>query len=289
MLGTGTPLPSATQYGAATLIEAGGHALLFDCGRGCGIRLAQARRQLFTRIDGVFLTHLHSDHVVGLADLWLNGWVQGRTPPLGIWGPVGTQDMMAGMRSAFAFDIHMRGELEQVPASMTGLRTDVVEVQGDGVIFQRDGVAVTAFLVDHAAIEPAFGFRIDFAGKSVLLSGDTRPTANLIKYGAGVDIFVLDVISPGMIENVRARRTARVAGIIVGHHTKADEAAKIFAQTKPRLAVYSHTINRPEFTTTLLAQTRKAYNGAVVVAEDLMEIEIGDEIVVTRARQPKQN
>lgn len=282
MLGTGTPLPVATQYGASTLVEAGGQALLFDCGRGCGIRLAQARREIFNKLDAVFLTHLHSDHVVGLPDLWLNGWTQGRRAPLSIWGPVGTKDMMTGIRSAFAFDTHMRGEVERVPASMTGLQTDIVEISGDGVIFRQGGVTVTAFLVDHAAIDPAFGFRIDYDGKSVLLSGDTRPTENLVKYGSSVDLFILDVMSPMMIKNVRAQRTSREAEIIIGHHMTASQAAEIFARTGPRLAVYTHTINKSAVAANLIAATREGYAGPLLVGEDLMEISIGAKILVRR-------
>ena len=282
MLGTGTPLPVPTQYGASILVEAGGQALLFDCGRGCGIRLAQARRALFNRIDALFLTHLHSDHVVGLPDLWLNGWTQGRAIPLSIWGPVGTEDMMAGLQQAFAFDTHMRGEVERVPASMAGLQTTVVEISGGGVVFRRGGVTVTAFRVDHAAIEPAFGFRVDYAGRSLLLSGDTRPTANLLEYGSGVDLFVLDVMSPMMIKNIRAQKTPREAEIIIGHHTTAGEAAEIFSQTSPRLAVYTHTINRSAVAANLIAATREGYAGPLLVGEDLMEISIGSEIAVRR-------
>ena len=282
MLGTGTPLPIAIQYGASTLVEAGGQALLFDCGRGCGIRLAQARRKIFNKLDAVFFTHLHSDHVVGLPDLWLNGWTQGRSAPLSIWGPAGTKDMMAGLQSAFAFDTHMRGEVERVPASMSGLQTDVVEISGDGIIFRQGGVTITAFLVDHAAIDPAFGFRIDYDGRSVLLSGDTRPTENLVKYGSGVDLFILDVMSPMMIKNVRARRTSREAEIIIGHHTTASQAAEIFAQTSPRLAVYTHTINRSAVAANLVAATREGYAGPLLVGEDLMEISIGAKISVQR-------
>lgn len=280
MLGTGTPLPVPGQYGPSTLIEAGGRAFLFDCGRGCGIRLAQARRPLFNSIDGVFLSHLHSDHIVGLPDLWLNGWTQGRSKPLAIWGPAGTRHLIAGLRSAFAFDIHMRGEVEQVPSSMAGLGTEIVEIAGDGVIFESDGVTITAFEVDHAAIKPAFGFRIDFGGRSVVLSGDTRPAPNLLRYGTGVDVFVLDVISPMMIETIRARRTPREAAIIIGHHTTAGQAAELFGQIKPRLAVYSHTLNRPDIADDLISVTRADYKGPLLVAQDLMEISVGDKITV---------
>lgn len=289
MLGTGTPVPSPSQYGASTLIEAGGLALLFDCGRGCSIRLAQTRRQLISQVDEVFLTHLHSDHVVGLPDLWLNGWTQGRSRPLKISGPVGTADLMAGLASAFAFDTRLRGDVERVPASTTGLETDIAEFSGDGIVFQENGVTVTAFLVDHAAIKPAYGFRIDYAGASVLISGDTKETPNLLKYGALVDVFILDVMSPKMIEIIGKRRTPREAKIIIGHHLSAPQAAIILAATKPRLAIYTHTINGPDFTPGLLAKTGEGYDGTVVVAVDLMEIDIGDEVVVRRPQNSAGN
>lgn len=282
ILGTGTPVPSATQYGASILVEAGGQALLFDCGRGCGIRLAEARRKIFNSLDAVFLTHLHSDHVVGLPDLWLGGWTQGRGSPLDIYGPIGTKDLMAGLRAAFAFDIRMRGAVERVPATMVGLETSIVEFTDDGVIFQRGSVTVTAFRVNHGAIEPAFGFRIDHGGKSVLLSGDTGPAANLAKYGADVDVLVLDVISPMMISKIRSMRTSREAEIIIGHHLNASQAAEILAEAEPRLALYTHTVNSPKAAGSLVLASREKYAGALLVAEDLMVISIGSGIAVQR-------
>ena len=107
LLGTGTPFPNAQRFGSAILVEAGGKKLLFDCGRGVVIRLAQTGVNP-KDIDGLFLTHLHSDHVVGIPDLWLSGWFLGRSKPLRIWGPQGTSSMTEHLVQAFAFDIHIR-------------------------------------------------------------------------------------------------------------------------------------------------------------------------------------
>ena len=107
LLGTGTPFPNAERFGSAILVEVAGKRLLFDCGRGVVIRLAQVRVNP-KELDGLFLTHLHSDHVVGIPDLWLSGWFLGRDRSLPIWGPPGTRSMAEHLAQAFGFDIRIR-------------------------------------------------------------------------------------------------------------------------------------------------------------------------------------
>src|SRR5216110_3886703 len=126
LLGTGTPFPNAERFGSAILVEAAGKKLLFDCGRGAVIRLAQAGVSP-KEIDGLFLTHLHSDHVVGIPDLWLSGWFLGRDKPLPLWGPPGTRTMAKHLVQAFAFDIRTReAASDHLPAK--GVEIDAKEV-----------------------------------------------------------------------------------------------------------------------------------------------------------------
>ena len=274
LLGTGVGPPvSLQQYGPSTLIEAGGKRLLFDCGRGATLRLAEAGVPIRT-INRVFLTHLHSDHIVQLPDLFLTGWVgqPGRQVPLEVWGPEGTVAMMTALEQAFAFDIHVRRDVdEKLSAAAISVRShDITE----GVVFDEDGVKVTAFLVDHGPVAPAFGFRVDYRGHSVALSGDTRPSENLAKFAAGVDVLIHEAVDPVA---ARARATDPViVERVIAHHTTGVQAGEIFTRVKPRLAVYSHA----PATEALLAQTRTTYAGPLEGAEDLLTIEIGDEIVV---------
>lgn len=283
ILGSGTPAPSATQFGTAILVQAGSQNLMFDCGRGCTTRLAQVDPSLIAKVDRLFISHLHSDHIVGVDDLWLNGWTQGRKNPLKIFGPVGTADFMKHLRSAFGYDIDIRFS-HGVPSTMTGLNDDITELTEDGVVFRQDGVEVTAFLVDHASVKPAWGYRIDYLGRSVMISGDTGPTENLYTYGAGTDLLLQEVMSPALIDYIESIFDERQVARIVSYHTTAVQAADIFKETSPRLAVYYHTRNDGDFASSLIDETRTIYDGPLEVGHDLFQIEIGDEIVINDLR-----
>src|SRR5215467_9660142 len=166
-------------------------AARYQYARSGGPRKASVR--LWTRHDGrnvrvgdrpadvtkVFLTHLHSDHVISLPELYLFPWAsQGRNKPLQICGPEGTSAMMKHLQEAFEFDIHIRRDVdEKFPAE--GIKSIVTDVQ-EGVVHEANGAKVTAFLVDHGPVKPAYGFRVDFRGHSVVISGDTKPTENLV-------------------------------------------------------------------------------------------------------------
>ena len=142
-------------------------------------------------VQGVFLTHLHSDHVVGFPDLWLTGWlVAQRQTPLAVWGPRGTEKMMAHLAQAYEYDVAIRQADEH--ASAEGARIVAADI-AEGFAYERNGVRITPFDVDHAPVEPAFGYRIDFRGRSVVLSGDTRFSENLIRRAEGVDLLIHEV------------------------------------------------------------------------------------------------
>ena len=148
----------------------------------------------------------------------------------------------------------------------------------EGVVYERGGVKVTAFLVDHAEIKPAFGYRIDYAGHSVTLSGDTRPSENLIKYAQGTDVLVHEVLDVDAYGGLTKSDTSEQTRKIIGHHTTAQQAGIIFTRVKPKIAVYSHIV--PPDAPNLLAETRETYSGPLVIGEDLMSIEIDDKITI---------
>ena len=193
LLGTGCPPPVMHRFGPSTLVEAGEQKLLFDAGRGALQRLTQLKVR-WQEVQGVFLTHLHSDHVVGFPDLWLTGWLVGRRDsPLPVWGPRGTKKMMSHLEQAYEYDIRIRlYDDRAAPDGVVILAEDISE----GVVYDKGGVKITAFEVDHTPVKPAFGYRIDYAGRSVVLSGDTRVSENLIRYAQGVDILVHEVAAP---------------------------------------------------------------------------------------------
>jgi ribonuclease Z len=278
LLGTGSPNLSVDRFGPSTLVVAGNQRLLFDVGRGATIRLAQADVPL-RDISAVFLTHLHSDHVNGLSDLWLTGWLPApygqRMTAFRVYGPTGTRDMMSHLEQAHQADIRIRMADEQL--SPTGIAIDATDVT-EGIAYERNGVRVTVFDVDHGAlIKPALGYRVDFRGRSVVLSGDTRFSTNLVKHARGADVVIHEVMAAA--DDLLATEAGRR---IMAHHTSPEEAGRVFAETKPRLAVYSHVIARGVSVDDLIRRTRTAYAGALEVGSDLMTIEVNDVPRVTR-------
>ena len=276
LLGTGSPQPRMDRFGPSILVEAGEKKLIFVCGRGVTQRIEQIRIP-FTEIDALFLTHLHSDHIVGIPDLWLTGWARGRKIPLQVWGPAGTKEMMFHLKEAFQFDIQIRQLDDRLPARGVDVLAKDIE---QGVVYENAGIKVTAFAVDHGQVKPALGYRIDFAGHSVVLSGDTRYSENLLHFSQGTDVLIHEVIDPEAFRAENPSVSEERFRVIAGHHTTAEQAGTIFSRVKPKLAVYSHIV--PGDTTSLLPLTRKTYSGPLEVGEDLMTFEIGDGVLVHR-------
>ncbi len=278
LLGTGSPIPAMSRFGPSTLVEAGGQKFLFDAGRGALQRLTQARVH-WQDIDVVFLTHLHSDHVVGFPDLWLTGWLvaPGRHRELRVLGPSGTKEMMDHLRQAYAFDIEFRESDDRASPDGVVIRAEEIK---QGIVYENHGVRVTAFEVDHFPVKPAFGYRVDYLGRSVVLSGDTRFSENLIRFAKGTDVLIHEVASPESFRRagISAERTASV----ISHHITPEKAADVFARVKPRLAVFSHIVQPDATDEELIGPTRKVYSGAVEVGEDLMVIDIGTTIEIHR-------
>jgi ribonuclease Z len=259
LLGTGTPFPDAERFGSAILVEAADKKLLFDCGRGVVIRLTQAGVSP-KDIDGLFLTHLHSDHVVGIPDLWLTGWFLGRSKPLPIWGPQGSSSMAKHLVQAFAFDIHIR-ESAPDPLPGKGVEIDAKEIE-QGEIYNDGSARVSAFQVDHGTVKPAFGYRVDSAGRSVVISGDTKFCQNLVNFAKGADCLIHTAWSADS-NNTTPSSKRSIAS--------AEDAGRVFAIVKPKLGVVYHYKDEEG----LSDAVRKEYDGPFAIAGDLMVINVG--------------
>jgi ribonuclease Z len=274
LLGTGTPPPIMERFGPSILVQAGSETLLFDAGRGCLQRLRQINVS-YAKITALFLTHLHSDHIVGLSDLWLTGWlVSERTIPLNVFGPTGTDEMITYLQKAFSYDIDMRIE-DDKRLKKEGSKLLAKEIE-QGVVYEKNGVKVIAFKVDHGIVKPAFGYRIEYNGHSIVLSGDTRYSENLIEYARGTDLLIHEVvIAPDTLSKSDPNYH------IVALHTTPEQAAKVFNEVKPKLAAYSHIAKLYGNTEQeILKRTKADYSGPLVMGEDLMSFSISDTITV---------
>jgi ribonuclease Z len=283
LLGTGVPIPRPDRFGPATLIEAGDQVILIDAGRGATIRMFQLGVPI-GRIDALFLTHFHSDHTVGIPDLWLTGWLSSyfaaRRKPFHVIGPTGTAELMYHLEKAYSRDVEIRTEDEKLEREYAAITT--TEFASDGLVYGSGDLRVIAFTVDHgAAIKPAYGYRIEYEGRSVVLSGDTRYNENVVKFGTGADLLIHEVAmaSPQLLQEAAVQR-------ILNHHTSPREAGQVFARAKPKLGAYTHLVllagkdvAAPSIED-LLADTRETYAGPLVVGEDLMSFEIGAEVIV---------
>jgi ribonuclease Z len=259
--------------GPSTLIEAGDEKLVFDVGRDVIIRLDQVGIP-YAALSGILLTHLHSDHVSGLPDLWLTGRFGPAGKPvreaaLDVWGPIGTDSMVSHLAEAYAFDLGARPRLTPPQGVLTSHEI------GEGIVFSRNGVTVSAFLVAHGNAAPAFGYRIDFGGRRIVLSGDTTFNERLIENSAGADVLIYDVAAAA--ESVVRPDIARALSV----HISPEEAGTVFTRVRPKLAVYSHIVTFGVSEDELLTRTRKTYAGAVVVGADLMSVDVGEAVSVT--------
>lgn len=274
LLGTASgPRVHAGIAGISTLVEAGGERFLIDAGRGFMQRLVQAGFPM-NAVTKLFVTHLHSDHVVDVPDLMLTPWSAQpeRKVPLEVWGPHGTRDMMRHLQEAFAFDIRMRGDVDET-FSPDGIRVVAHDIR-EGKVYERNGVTVTAFLVTHGLVKPSYGYRIDYGGRSVALSGDTSPSDNLVAFCKGVDVLIHEAIDLNVLRQLVPNQQRVDA--IVARHTTPEQAADVFSRVSPRLAVFSHSPGTPA----IVEQTKRSYSGRVEMGTDLMVIDIGDEVRV---------
>jgi len=285
LLGTGTPFPVPDRFGAATLVEAGPEKLLFDVGRGATIRMNQIRMPIGA-LNAVFLTHFHSDHTAGIPDLWLTGWIQryygNRQKPFRIIGPTGTVALMQNLEKAYADDVRIRIADEKNPPE--GAAIDPSEYAKDGVVYENNGVKVTAFEVFHGElIKPAYGYRVDYDGRSVIISGDTRYSENLEKHAQGATLVIHEVA----MANQEYYDKTPVVQFIMAHHIPPEEAGAMFARLKPKLAAYTHLVflGSPNYPAPTVAdverKTRETYSGPLALGTDLMSFDVHrDEVIV---------
>jgi len=268
MLGTGTPNADPDRSGPSVAIVVRGRAYLVDCGPGVVRRAAAAQRNGIAalapeKLGIVFITHLHSDHTLGLPDLILTPWVLERREPLEVYGPAGTRTMTDHLLAAWAEDIRVRIEgLE--PEKSDGWQVHTHEIVA-GPVYQDSNVKVTAIAVPHANWRRSFGYRFETPDKAIVISGDTRPSEALVKACDGCDILVHEVYSADRFST----RPPEWQRYHADAHTSTTELAALATRARPRLLVLYHQLMWGTDDEALVREVRRGYDGAVVSGRDL--------------------
>jgi ribonuclease Z len=276
LCGTGSPLADATRAGACTAVIAGGVFVLVDVGPGSWEQVDLANLPI-GELAAVLLTHFHSDHIGDLGEAITQSWIAGRKRPLDVYGPPGVARIVAGLREVYALDVEYRvrhhGE-DWLPREAAFAVAHEIALPPEGstdavVVFEqpappggvsnerpaseaRAGLRVTAFRVDHSPVSPAIGYRFDWRGRSVVVSGDTRKSASVVANARGADLLVHEALQPALTERAVAvarrlglERIAKLAGDIPSYHTTPREAAEVAREAGVKQLVLSHLVPGP--------------------------------------------
>ena len=262
MLGTGTPNPDPERSGPAVAVVAGGQPYLVDCGPGV-VRRAGAAGLEMPALTRLFITHLHSDHTAGYADLILTPWVLERVDPLEVYGPPGTRAMTEHLLAAYGEDIENRLHGSQ-PQNATGIEVIVHEIE-PGVVYRDDNVVVTAFAVSHGDWDHAFGYRFDTPDRSIVISGDTTPSEAIVTACNGCDVLVHEVYAKAGWD----RRSPDWQAYHAASHTSGIELGELAARARPKLLVLYHQLMWGATEEELLAEIRQGFDGEIAFADDL--------------------
>jgi ribonuclease BN (tRNA processing enzyme) len=274
LLGTaGGPTPKARSAAPAQAIVVGDRIYLVDCGDGVARQLALAKLPV-RNLRAVFLTHQHSDHNAGYGPLFLLGWTAGLSTPVDTYGPPPLTDMTAKLLEAHRYDIELRMADEGRPPLAPLVRPH--EITAGGEIFKDDRVRVTAALNDHPPIKHSFAYRFDTADRSIVISGDTRYSENVVALARGADILVHEVVSRDYWERPGAPQSASVVRHILASHTDAPDVGRVAAAAGVGTLVLSHYVPTEGPGTPTddewVAGVRRHFKGKVVVGRDLMEL-----------------
>ena len=288
--GSGSPMPDADRAGPCIAVLAGKQAFIFDAGSG-SIRKLMRMGFPMEKMQAVFLTHLHSDHIDGLGELMLQAWIAGsRGTPLPIYGPAGTEQVIAGFKQAYATDetfrVRHHGEKIANPAGYGGAAQIIALPDGTDsqVAYYKDGVRITVIRVNHALVAPAFGYRIDYQGRSLALSGVTVYSPSFVTASKGADVMFHDAMNKDMVAAMgrtlaqRGRaNTAQIMTDIQGYHASPEDAARAANEAGVSTLVLYHMVPpvparliEPLF----LSKATAVFSGTLKLSEDGMIVSL---------------
>lgn len=278
LLGTGIPLPNPDRATGSTLVIAGDRKFLVDTGRGSFVRLAQAG---VTDLTAILFTHYHSDHITDFGEIMVGRTIAGASTPMPVIAPVGVKRVVNGFLEAYALDTEYRIEHHPGKFSRAGMTADIREVEA-GIVYDQDGLTIRMFDVDHDPIKPAVGYRFDWNGTSVVISGDTKKSENLIEAAKDCDILVHEAMNEAPLKAVLQglRRTnprnAEMLTEAMDHHTPTTQIAEIARDAGAKKLVLTHLL--PSIAPTdaneafFVRGMGEIYPGPILVGRDLMRI-----------------
>lgn len=288
--GSGSPMPDANRAGPCLAVLAGNQAFVFDAGSGSIRKLGRMGFPM-PKIQAAFLTHLHSDHIDGLGELLLQAWVAGgRAAPLPVYGPAGTDQVIAGFNSAYTIDQGYRvahhGAQTVQPDGFGGAAQIITLADGTDsqVVYESSGVKITVIRVNHAPISPAFGYRIDYKGRSVALSGDTVYSPSFVAASKGVDVMLHEALNKEMIAALGKKlaergqaKNAQIMTDIQNYHASPEDAARSANEAGVQALVLYHMVPAPParlIEPLFLGQAPKLFKGTLKLAQDGMIISL---------------
>ena len=264
-LGTGTPRPQPDHQGQSMAISVNEKIYLIDAGAGV-VRQASAAGIKMENLGVCFLTHLHTDHTLGLPDLIFTPWIMGRTAPLELYGPTGTTAMAESILKAYGQDINIRvNGLEG--GNSTGYKVKPHDIK-PGIVYRDGNLKVTAFPVEHGSWREAYGYKFEVAGKTIVISGDTRPTRNVVNACNGCDVLIHEVYSG--YGGTSQKSPEEWMKYMAAFHTSAEELGILATQARAKTLVVTHYVamgssNEIE----MVNSVRKGFSGTIIVAHDL--------------------
>lgn len=286
LCGTGSPLPSPNRAGPCNVVIAGRHVFVVDAGEHGAANITMMGIPN-ARIDALFLTHYHSDHIDGMGPMMMLRWTgRSATAPLPVYGPKGVEEVVSGFNAAYTQDFSYRTThhgAKLVPpggAGGTAMPFDIPEGSDSAVVYTGDGLKVTAFRVDHGPVKPAVGYRFDYKGRSAVFSGDTRRTKTVIAAAKGADLLIHEALQPRLtklltdgLEAKGVHNTAQLTRDIVNYHTTPEQAAEVAKAASVRELVLSHIVPAVPgrfFYPAFLGDAPSRFPGKLIVGEDGM-------------------
>jgi ribonuclease Z len=286
LLGTGTPRSFYGRSKSAAVVFAGSKTFLVDCGGGVVDQMIKAGI-MPQRISDVLFTHHHSDHNSGFFDVFISSWrthvipdqvFEGRKVPMTVYGPTTTQEIIGKMRESFDFDVNLRVNYNK--STDVGANIEYV-LSNEGVVYDNDGIKITAFEVDHKPVYPALAYKFEYNGQSLVISGDTIPVDNMVKYSEGIDLLIHESYNKEWLDALITQFPEQAVGLSnpAKYHTTTLEAAEIARKAGVKHLVLTHHIPAPmeteEAEEAYIKGVREIYSGPITMARDLMEFDLG--------------